>query len=141
TLHRLTQGSRGRQPWAGRRNPFRVGDPFAALPRVAADGNPGLDDATPSGLSTQHSALNTQYSVLSTQYSVLSTQYSVLSTQHSALSTQYSALSTQHSAFSTQHSALSTSSRNLLDHAILGSRVRPHPEKHRLTEVSSRCSR
>src|SRR5262249_24811914 len=61
-------------------------------PRVAADGNPGLDDATPSGLSTQHSALSTQYSALSTQHSAFSTQHSVLSTQHSALSTQYSAL-------------------------------------------------
>src|SRR5262249_18206627 len=46
----LPQGSRGRQPWDGRRNPFGVGAPFAGLPRVAADGNPGLDDATPSGL-------------------------------------------------------------------------------------------
>src|SRR5262249_12532934 len=46
----FTQGSRGRQPWAGRRNPFGVGNLFAGLPRVAADGNPGLDDATPSGL-------------------------------------------------------------------------------------------
>src|SRR5262249_49342688 len=75
---RVTQGSRGRQPWATRRNPFGVGNsdrgypgwPRTAtlgyttqplrgwklrprLPRVAADGNPGLHDATPSGLETQ----------------------------------------------------------------------------------------
>ncbi|HMG32300.1 MAG TPA: hypothetical protein VKM94_00065, partial [Blastocatellia bacterium] len=76
---------RGRQPWDGGRNPVGVGDPFAALPRVAADGNPGLDDATPSGL-----ALNTQHSTLSTQHSALNTQHSALNTQHSTLSTQHS---------------------------------------------------
>src|SRR5262249_48343507 len=47
---RFAQGSRGRQPWAGRRNPFGFGTLLRVLPRVAADGNPGLDDATPSGL-------------------------------------------------------------------------------------------
>src|SRR5262249_47608598 len=45
----VTQGSRGRQPWATRRNPFGVGNPDRWLPRVAADGNPGLHDATPWG--------------------------------------------------------------------------------------------
>ncbi|HMG36157.1 MAG TPA: hypothetical protein VKM94_19630, partial [Blastocatellia bacterium] len=50
------------------------------VPRVAADGNPGLDDATPSGLSVQ-----TQHSAVSTQHSALSSQHSALSTQHSAL--------------------------------------------------------
>src|SRR5262249_43956850 len=53
---------------------------FNRLPRVAADGNPGLDDATPSGL---HSALSTQHAPLSTQDSALSTQDSGLRTQHS----------------------------------------------------------
>src|SRR5262249_37847444 len=116
----FTQGSRRRQPWAGRRNPFGVGTLLRALPRVAADGNPGLDDATPSGLNlnTQNSELSTQTSELRTQHSDLSTQTSALglSTQHSALglSTQHSALGlstrTQHTALSTrtQHSELST---------------------------------
>src|SRR5262249_23304284 len=44
------------QPLQGWRN-------YTALPRVAADGNPWLDDATPSGLSTQHSALSTETSL------------------------------------------------------------------------------
>src|SRR5262249_56934706 len=67
TLFRFTQGSRGRQPWAARRNPFRVGNLVSiypgkprrstlvcttqpvqvlkrsfALPSVAAHGIPGL---------------------------------------------------------------------------------------------------
>src|SRR5215813_8206348 len=84
------------------RNPYRVAKLRALDPRVAADGNPGLDDATPSGLN-----LNTQNSAVSTQHSALAfrTQNSELSTQHSALSTriQNSELSTQHS-----HSELRT---------------------------------
>src|SRR5262249_38906592 len=60
----FTQGSRGRQPWAGRRNPFGV------------------------ELRTQDSGLSTQDSGLSTQHTALSTQHSALRTQHSALSTQ-----------------------------------------------------
>src|SRR5262249_32323620 len=69
-----TQGSRRRQPWAGRRNPFGVAP------------------------STQHSTLSTQHSALSTQHSALSTQHSALGTQHSELSTQHSAPGTQHPA-------------------------------------------
>src|SRR5262249_35946441 len=59
-----------------RRNPFGVGSYNNHPPRVAADGNPGLHDATPSGfvsaLRTQHSALSTQNSELSTQHCVFS---------------------------------------------------------------------
>src|SRR5215813_4490678 len=77
------------------RNPYRVAKLRALDPRVAADGNPGLDDATPSGLN-----LNTQNSAVSTQHSALAFR-----TQNSALSTrnQNSELSTQHS-----HSELRT---------------------------------
>src|SRR5262249_55108987 len=47
----FTQGSRGRQPWAMGRNPFRDCENLWRLyPRVAADGNPGLWGATPSGI-------------------------------------------------------------------------------------------
>src|SRR5262249_59365723 len=56
------------------------------LPGVAADGNPRLYSATPSGLGTQHSA----HSALRTQHSGLGTQDSALRTQHSALRTQLS---------------------------------------------------
>src|SRR5262249_1116805 len=72
------------------RNPFRVAIFFCRLPRVAADGNPGLDDATPSGLKlrTQSSALSTQHSALRTQDSELRTQHSGLN--HSALSRSWS---------------------------------------------------
>src|SRR5262249_29979422 len=70
-------------------------------PRVAVDGNPGLNDATPSGLAlrTQHSALRTQHSGPSTQNSALSTRHSPISNQNSALRTQNSKLGTQHSAY------------------------------------------
>src|SRR5262249_35618254 len=88
------------------RNPYRVAKLRALDPRVAADGNPGLDDATPSGLNlnTQNSAVSTQHSALAfrTQNSALSTQHS-----HSELRTQPSAL-----AFRTQNSALSTRIQN-----------------------------
>jgi hypothetical protein len=51
-LSRLPQGSRGRQPWAGGRNRVAVAatlglrNPLSRRFRVAADGNPGLEDAT-----------------------------------------------------------------------------------------------
>src|SRR5262249_44171282 len=96
------------------RNPYRVAKLRALDPRVAADGNPGLDDATPSGLN-----LNTQNSAVSTQHSALAfrTQNSELRTQNSALAfrTQNSALSTriQNSELSTQHSHSELRTQNL----------------------------
>src|SRR5262249_6644287 len=55
------------------------------LPRVAADGNPGLDDATPSGLSAPDSGLNTQDSALRGCQCGLKTR---IRTQNSELRTQ-----------------------------------------------------
>src|SRR5262249_47531577 len=52
TLFRFTQGSRGRQPRGCTTQPLQGWKPCFDLPRVAADGNPGLHDATPSGLET-----------------------------------------------------------------------------------------
>src|SRR5262249_14477596 len=70
TLKGLRNRSK-KSPFCGsRRNPYRVATLFCGLPKVAADGNPGLDDATPTGLAlkTHHSRLSTQDSGLSTQH-------------------------------------------------------------------------
>src|SRR5262249_37622601 len=57
SLRRFTQGSRRRQPWAGRRNPFGVGETYGALPRIAADGNRGLALRNPFRVGEAYGAL------------------------------------------------------------------------------------
>src|SRR5215813_5278175 len=64
-LRTQSSGLRTQPSLAGRRNPFGVGTLLRPFPRVAADGIPGLDDATPLGLETPICS----YSELSTQHS------------------------------------------------------------------------
>src|SRR5262249_1718793 len=68
----------------------RVGISKPRLPRVAADGNPGLGDATPSGLESQDRAYPGQ-----PQTATLGWATQPLQGWHSALSTQHNPASLQ----------------------------------------------
>src|SRR5262249_54753420 len=105
--------------------PLRGWESLASLPRVAADGNPGLWGATPSGLK-----LNTHPSALSTHHSALPIHHSALSTHHSALPIHHSALSTQHSALPIHHSALVPRPQRL-ETSLVRRIVRPTPSFRR----------
>src|SRR5262249_57215489 len=69
----VTQGSRGRQPWARGRNPFGVGNPSTAVTQGSRGRQPWARGRNPFGvvLRTQNSELRTQDSELSTQDSEL----------------------------------------------------------------------